>query len=119
MITLPPGKKIIGYKWVFIVKLNSDGSLAHLKTRLVAKRYSHVYGVDYVNTFSNCEDDICVNPCVISGDIPLALHQLDVKNVILNCILDEEIYMEQPPDFVAQRACAKVCRLKNSLYSLK
>jgi len=29
------------------------------------------------------------------------LHQLGIKNVFLNNILDEEIYMEQSPGFVA------------------
>ena len=37
-------------KWFYIVKLNLDGSLARLKVRLVAKKYSQVYGLDYVDT---------------------------------------------------------------------
>ena len=48
-----------------------------------------------------------------------SLRELDIKNVFLNSILDEEVYMEQPLGFVAQRECVKVCRLKKSLYSLK
>ena len=47
------------------------------------------------------------------------LHQLDIKNAFLNGILDEKVYMEQPPGFVAQGECAKkVYRLKKSLYGL-
>ena len=34
---LPPGKVPIGSKWVFKVKLRSDGSLEKYKARLVAK----------------------------------------------------------------------------------
>jgi len=32
--------------------LNPDGTLAYLKTRLVAKGYSLTYGTDYQDTFS-------------------------------------------------------------------
>ncbi|XP_019225056.1 PREDICTED: uncharacterized protein LOC109206664 [Nicotiana attenuata] len=47
------------------------------------------------------------------------LHQLDIKNVFLHGDLQEEVYIEQPPDFVAQGEYEKVCHLKNSLYGLK
>jgi len=36
-----------------------------------------------------------------------------------NGIFNEEVYIEQPPGFVAQGEFVKVCRLKKSLYSLK
>jgi hypothetical protein len=37
---LPPGKHLIGCKWVYKVKLKSDGSLERYKARLVAKGYT-------------------------------------------------------------------------------
>ena len=52
VVPLPSGKKAIGCKWVFTVKVNPDGSVARLKARLVAKGYAQVYGVDYSDTFS-------------------------------------------------------------------
>ena len=40
VVRLPVGKKAIGCRWVFTVKVNPDGSIARLKVRLVAKEYA-------------------------------------------------------------------------------
>ena len=40
LVKLPVGKKAIGCKWVFTVKVNPDKSMALLKVRLVAKGYA-------------------------------------------------------------------------------
>ena len=50
---LPVGKKAIGCRWVFRVKVNLDRSIARLKAYLVAKGYAQIYGVDYSDTFSS------------------------------------------------------------------
>ena len=52
LVHLPTGKKAIGCRWVFAVKVNPNGSVARLKARLVAKEYAQTYGVDYYDTFS-------------------------------------------------------------------
>ena len=46
------------------------------------------------------------------------LFQLDVKNAFLYGDLQVEMYMEQPPGYVAQGE-NKVCRLKKTIYGLK
>jgi hypothetical protein len=50
LVDLPARKLTIGCKWVFVVKVNPDGSVARLKSRLVAKGYAQTYGVDYSDT---------------------------------------------------------------------
>lgn len=39
-ISLPTGKKTFGCKWVFAIKVNPGGSIAHLKVHLVVKGYA-------------------------------------------------------------------------------
>ena len=85
------------------VHLNSDESLARLNAHLVAKRYSQVYGINYQDTFS-LEVKLTSVRTLVSLDAThhWPLHQLNVKNAFLNNVLDEEVYLEQLPDFVAQ-----------------
>ena len=40
LVCLPVGKKAIGCRLVFTVKVNPDGSISRLKARLVAKGYA-------------------------------------------------------------------------------
>ena len=46
-------------------------------------------------------------------------YQLDVKNAFMKGDLQEEIYLKQPPGFVAQReSFGLICHLRKSLYGL-
>ena len=49
LISLPLGRTPIGYKWVFKVKENPDGSIQKYKARLVAKGFHQVAGFDFTD----------------------------------------------------------------------
>ncbi|PHT82485.1 hypothetical protein T459_15500 [Capsicum annuum] len=97
-VALQKGKSTVGWRWVYAVKVD------RLKARLVAKGYTQIFGLDYSDTFSLVAK---IAPSRLFLFIVAVRHwplyQLDIKNVFLHGDLEEEVYMEQPPDFVAQR----------------
>ena len=55
MVSSPTEKKAIGCKWVFVIKVNSDGTVARLKFHLVAKGYDKSMGLIIFYTFSHAK----------------------------------------------------------------
>jgi hypothetical protein len=47
------------------------------------------------------------------------IHQMDVKTMFMNGVIEEEVYVEQPQGFEKHDRKSHVCRLKKVLYGLK
>ena len=47
------------------------------------------------------------------------IYQMDVKSDFLNGVLEEEVYVEQPPGYMKVENKGKVLKLKKALYGLK
>ena len=108
-------------QWYFAIKVGPYGTIDRLKARLVAKSFTQNFCLDYGDTFSPMAKMAFV--CLFIAMAALQqwpLYQLECKNTFLNGDLQEEIYMEQPPSFVAHgESPGLVCHLRKSLYGLK
>ncbi|KAE8681124.1 hypothetical protein F3Y22_tig00111342pilonHSYRG00188 [Hibiscus syriacus] len=120
LTSLPKGHKAIGVKWVYKTKQNAKGEIERHKARLVAKGYSQKAEIDY--------DEVCAPVArleTIRLIISLAaqnkwkIQQMDVKSAFLNGVLEEELYIQQPPGYEVKGHEDKVLKLKKALYGLK
>ncbi|GJR48225.1 putative ribonuclease H-like domain-containing protein, partial [Tanacetum coccineum] len=71
LVDLPNGKRAIGTKWVFRNKKDERGIVIKNKARLVAQGYTQEEGIDY--------------------------DEMDVKSAFLYGMIEEEVYVCQPP----------------------
>jgi hypothetical protein len=46
------------------------------------------------------------------------LHQMDMKSAFLNGVLEEEVYVRQPPGFESEKYPNRVYKLSKALYGL-
>ena len=120
LVPPPPRVNVIDCKWVFKIKHKSDGSVDRYKARLVAKGFKQRYGLDYDDMFRMIVKTVTVRLVLyIAVSRGWCLRQLDVQNAFLHGILQEEVYMRQPPGFVNPSVPHHLCKLRKALYGLK
>jgi histone deacetylase 1/2 len=113
-------KNLIDCKWVYRIKHRADGTIDQYKAHLVAKGFKQRYGIDYEDTFSPVVKIATIRIVLsIAVSCDWTLRQLDVKNAFLHGVLEEEVYMKQPPGFKNTDTPHHVCRLDKALYGLK
>ena len=120
LVELPTGRKPIGSKWVFKKKINVEGKVEKYKSRLVAKGYSQVPGIDFGDIFFPVAKVTSIRLLLsVATAFDFEIEQMDVKTTFLHGDIEEEIYMKQPKGFMVKGKKELVCRLKKSLYGLK
>ncbi|GJU04771.1 retrovirus-related pol polyprotein from transposon TNT 1-94 [Tanacetum coccineum] len=120
LVPQPKNMAIIGTKWVFRNKLDENGVVSGNKARLVAQGYSQQEGIDYDETYAPVARLEYIRILLAYAcALDFKLFQMDIKSAFLKCLINEEVYMAQPPGFIDFEKLDHVYKLKKALYGLK
>jgi hypothetical protein len=120
LVDPPPGCKPIGTKWVWKNKEGEKGEVVRNKSWLVAQGFSQKEGIDYEVIFAPVACLVAIRILLaFSVDKGFKLHQMDVKSAFLNGVLEEEVYVRQPPGIESEKYPHRVYKLRKALYGLK
>jgi len=100
--------------------LDENGIIIRNKARLVAKQYNQEEGIDYEETYAPVARLEAIRLLLaFTSCLDFKLFQMDVKSAFLNGLLNEEVYVSQPPKFEDINYTGHVYKLKRALYGLK
>ena len=120
MVPQPQKKSVIGTRWVFRNKVDDQGIIVRNKERLVAQGYNQQEGIDFDETYAPVARIEAIRLLIAFASYKgFKLYQMDVKTAFLNGILQDEVYVKQPPGFVDPQFTHHVYRLDKALYGLK
>ena len=110
---------MVGSRWIYKVKHAADGSVEKNKVRFVVKGFSQKEGIDYEETFAPVARYSSIQTIIsLAAKMGWRVHQMDVKTVFLNGVI-EEVYIEQPEGFDVEDRESHVCKLHRALYRLR
>lgn len=120
LVPKPSNKQVIGTKWVFRNKLDENGIIVRNKARLVVKGYNQEEGIDYEETYAPVARLEAIRLLLAFACLAdFKLYQMDVKSSFLNGLIQEEVYVDQPPGFENFEKTNLVFKLKKVLYGLQ
>jgi len=120
LVSAPKGKKALGTRWVFRNKVDENGVVIRNKARLVVQGYLQSEGIDYDETFAPVARLEAIRIFLAyAAHKNFKVYQMDVKSAFLNGILEEEVFVKQPPGFESKEHPDYVYKLHKALYGLK
>nr|KAJ0186480.1 hypothetical protein LSAT_V11C900458500 [Lactuca sativa] len=120
LVPRPSGKTITGTRWVYRNKVDKDGIITRNKARLVAQGFTQIESIDYGETFSPVARIEAIRLFLAYAYyMNFIVYQMDVKTTFLHGVLEEEVFLNQPPGFVDKDHPDYVYRLDKAVYGLK
>nr|KAJ0190081.1 hypothetical protein LSAT_V11C800430260 [Lactuca sativa] len=120
LVLRPSGKSITGTHWVYRNKVDKDGIISRNKARLVAQGFTQIESIDYGETFAPVARIEAIRLFLAYASyMNFIVYQMDVKTTFLNGVLEEEVFLNQPPGFVDKDHPDYVYRLDKAVYGLK
>jgi hypothetical protein len=108
---------MIGTKWVFKNKHGEDGEVVRNKDHLVAQGFSQVECLDLWETFGPIAHLEAIRIVLaFAASKGFKLYQMDVKSAFPNGVIQEEVYVSQPPSFENPKYPDRVDKLAKALY---
>ncbi|KAJ0794618.1 putative RNA-directed DNA polymerase [Helianthus annuus] len=120
LVERPENYKKIGTRWVFKCKKDDRGVVIRNKARLVVQGFRQIEGIDYNEVYA----PVAARLEAIRIFLAYAsfkgfnVYQMDVKSAFLHGIVQEEVYVEQPPGFEDPVHPDRVWLLNKALYGL-
>ncbi len=116
---LPAHANVIPIKWVFKLKTDATGQVERYKARLVAKGFKQRDGIDFDEVFAPVSKYANLRALLaVAAEQDLEVRQLVIKTAFLNGVLDEDLYVAQPPGY-ATGSERTLCHLRRALYGLR
>jgi hypothetical protein len=100
IVPRPKNKDVVSSRCFFKIKHSFDESIEKYKARFVTRGFSQKEGIDYEETFTLVARYTSIRTIItLAAKMKWKLHQMDVKAVFLNGVIEEEVYIEQPQGF--------------------
>jgi hypothetical protein len=120
IVTIPEGKLVVIFRWLYKIKHVVDGSIEKFKARFLVRGFSQKERLYYKESFAPVTRYASIRVVIsIARVMRWRIHQMDVKTTFLKEIIEEEVYIEKPQYFKVHGRGSHVCRLNKSLCILK
>ena len=115
----PKDVNAVKSKWVFTKKYDRHGNVKKLKARFVAKGFSQIEGIDFVETYAPVLKFKSMRTlAAICAQLKLTAYQDDVPSAFLQGDLKETVWMSQPEGYNSKDS-NEFCLLNKTIYGLK